>query len=149
MPQNRHAIFIAAAAPKVFKQVVLWGEAEWWPKNSLMRFVRKSGGEIKVGTIYRQQVRLPFGPQWDVRVSEIIPDRKVGRKFLNGIFKGKEWVEVKTQSSGSRVDYVMAYEINGAINNLLWKIFFQRLHDRNLELILKSMRDYFLTRGDK
>ncbi|MFZ5799896.1 MAG: hypothetical protein ACOY3D_00735 [Candidatus Omnitrophota bacterium] len=144
MPQNRHTIFIAAPADEVFKQALLWGEAKWWPKHSLMQFIRRSGEEIKIGTIYRQKVKLPFGPQWEVAINEIVPVQRVSRNFLNGIFKGREMVLVIPQTFGCQVDYVLDYEINGKINKLLWKIFFQRLHDENLKLILESMREYIL-----
>lgn len=142
MQQNRHSIFIATTAFEIFPQILLWGEAAWWPKKSQMKFIRQTKGEIRIGTKYLQQVLLPFAPQWEAEISEIEPNRKVCRRFLNGIFKGQEWVELEPTAIGTRVNYVMDYDINGLINRMMWQWLFQRLHDRNIEMILANLKDF-------
>ena len=142
MEQNRHSIFVATTAFEIFPQILWWGEAAWWPKKSQMKFIRKTPGKLTVGTRFIQKVLLPFGPQWEVEISEIEPNRKVSRRFLNGIFKGEEWVELEPSAIGTKVNYVMNYDINGLINRLMWKLLFRRLHDRNIEMILSNLRDF-------
>jgi len=144
MAQNRHSIFIEATAFEIFPQILLWGEASWWPEKSAMKFIRETPGEVKIDTRYTQKVLLPFAPQWQVEVNAITANQKVGRRFLNGIFKGEEWVELEPAAIGTRVNYVMDFEINGAINKILWKLFFRRLHDKNLEMILENLREFIV-----
>lgn len=146
MQENRHSIFIEASAWEIYPEILLWGESVWWPKNSQMRFIRKAPGGIKVSTRYIQKVLLLFGPQWEVEVNTIEPNKKVGRRFLNGIFKGGEWVELEPTAIGTKVNYAMDFEINGAINKILWNLFFRKLHDRNLEMILTSLKDFIIAK---
>ena len=110
---NHHFIFIEADANIVGPQAILWGEASWWPKKSSMKFVRTTSGEIKVGTQYKQKVKLLFGPSWDVEVTRLILTREIERTFLNGMFQGKEWVTSEGRFNGTRVDYTMQCEVKG------------------------------------
>jgi len=142
MPENRHSIFIEASAAEIFPQILLWGEANWWPEKSQMRFIKETSGDINVGTRYIQKVLLPFAPQWEVEVDCIVSNQKVGRKFLNGIFNGREYVELEPTAIGTKVNYVMNFEINGSVHKVLWNLFFRKLHDRNLTMILSSLKDF-------
>jgi len=144
--QNLHSILIEAQPKDVFPQILLWGESKWWPKNSQMKFIRETPGEIKIGTRYLQRVLLPLAPQWEVEVNIIEPGKKVGRKFLNGIFSGVEWVELEPVVGLTKVKYIMNFEVNGILNRGLWNLFFRRLHDRNLEVILANLRDFIVNK---
>ncbi|MDD5019870.1 MAG: hypothetical protein PHS61_05570 [Candidatus Omnitrophica bacterium] len=137
---NRHTILIAAHdAESLKKEIIRWGEAPWWPKKSLMRFERLTSGAVSPGTRYRQKVELPFGPGWNVEVGEI-SDRGIKRRFLDGMFRGYETVCFVPCPEGMRVDYEMCCEVCGAANRLLWPVIFRRLHDRNIEAILKGLK---------
>jgi hypothetical protein len=142
MRQNRHFVLVSATASQIFPQILLWGEAKWWPEKSQMKFICLTPGNLTVGTRFVQKVLLPFGPQWEVEINRIEPDKKVGRRFLNGIFKGEEWVELEPAATGTKVNYVMNYDINGAFNRVMWKLFFRRLHDKNIEMILANLSGY-------
>ena len=146
MQQNCHSILVEASAKDIFPQILLWGEAEWWPKKSQMKFIRETSGEIKIGTRYLQKVLLPFAPQWEVEVNCLESNKKVGRKFLNGIFTGAEWVELEPVAGLTKVKYIMNFEVNGFLNRGLWNLFFRRLHDRNLEMILTNLRDFIVNK---
>ncbi|HLD69728.1 MAG TPA: hypothetical protein VJA17_03085, partial [Candidatus Omnitrophota bacterium] len=124
----------------------LWGEALWWPKNSSMKFIRLTPGEIQAGTRYRQKVLLPLAPIWEVEVTRLIQGKEIERIFLNGIFKGKEIVTIEERYNGTKVEYTMHYEVLGIWNQILWQLFFQKLHDRNIEMILQALQNYVVDR---
>lgn len=140
---NSHTVIINVDIEKVFKQALLWGEAEWWPKDSLMRYTRITDGDIQVGARYHQKVLLPFAPEWDVEVVSITPNKEVTRKFLNGIFSGTDSVILEPKKEGVEVKAVMDFDVNGYFNKLAWRFVFERMHDENLEKILKAMKGYF------
>lgn len=139
---NHHFVFIEAPADLVAPEVVLWGEAPWWPKNSSMKFIRLTSGEIQPGTRYRQKVLLPLAPVWEVELTRLIPGKEIERTFLNGMFKGKEIVTLEERYNGTKVEYVMRYEVLGFFNQILWQLFFQKLHDQNIKMILKALQHY-------
>ena len=153
---NSHAIIINADIEKVFQEALLWGEAEWWPKDCLMRYTRlsnfpsplvgegKGEGVVQVGTRYHQKVLLPFAPEWDVEIVSVTLNKEVTRKFLNGIFSGTDSVILKPLKDGIEVKAVMDFDVNGYFNKLAWRFIFKRMHDENLEKILKAMKGYFL-----
>ena len=138
---NRHAIAIKCDGNALLKEIVLWGEAEWWPKKSLMRFERLTEGEIKNGTRYRQSVLLPFAPSWDVEVGDLNKN-SITRAFLNGMFSGSETISFLPAHSGFEVCYEMRYEVRGFLNRILWRLVFRNLHDQNIEAILHNLKEY-------
>ena len=148
---NHHFIFIEAPSKLVAPEIILWGEASWWPKKSSMRFVKKTEGDVRVGSRFEQQVRLPRGPKWDVEVTKLVPgeEAQIERTFLNGIFIGKESVALESRFNGTRVDYHMRCKIRGFINSLVWKFFFKGLHDKNIDMILTALKDYVLHKQRK
>ena len=139
---NHHFILIEAPADLIAPEVMIWGEADWWPKNSSMKFTRLTSGEIQVGTKYRQQVLLPLAPKWEVEVTRLVPGKEIERTFLNGMFKGKEAVRLEERYNGTKVEYEMHYEVLGILNQILWQLLFQKMHDRNIAMILKSLQSY-------
>lgn len=110
-----------------------------------MRFVRLTERPVQKGTRYRQEVLIPFAPVWDVEI-ENITDTSVTRRFLNGMFKGFETVSIAVLRGTVEINYRMHYEVQGFLNRLLWQLFFQKLHDNNIEMILASLKE-FLEKG--
>lgn len=139
--ENKHSILIAGEESEALAQIILWGEASWWPKNCLMRFDRLTRGVVCRGTKYRQKVLLPFGPAWDV-VVEDVSSNSIRRKFLSGIFSGTETVSCQAQSDRILIRYEMSASLNGSLNAFLWRWVFRRLHDRSIEDILKSLKQF-------
>ncbi len=140
---NSHTVIINADIERVFQQALLWGEAEWWPKYSLMRYTRLTDGGIKIGTQYHQKVLLPFAPEWDVEIISITPNKEIKRRFLNGIFSGTDSVILEPVKDSVEVKAVMDFDVNGYFNKLAWRFIFERMHDENLEKILRAMQEYF------
>lgn len=144
---NSHTAIINADIEKIFQQALLWGEAEWWPKDCLMRYTRINEGKgewgVQVGIRYHQKVLLPFAPEWDVEVVSITQNKEVKRRFINGIFSGTDSVILKPVKDGIEVKALMDFEVNGYFNKFAWRFIFERMHDENVEKILRAMKGYF------
>ncbi len=145
MLENRHSILIKCGEKEALCEIIRWGEASWWPKNSLMRFARQDTSAVKKGTRYQQRVLLPFAPSWGVEVQDLT-DNSITRRFLDGMFAGSETVSLKKSWEGIEVSYAMNYQINGLINRILWPLFFERLHNSNIRAILSNLKA-FLEKG--
>lgn len=139
---NRHGIRIHCDAARLQKEIIAWGEGAWWPKGSRMRFLRLTDGPVQKGTRYRQEVLLPFAPRWDAEV-ESMTDAGIRRRFLNGMFEGFETVGfAPALAGGFDVAYEMHYRVRGFLNRLFWPAAFEKMHDANIELILKNLKEY-------
>jgi hypothetical protein len=145
--ENRHDIVIKSDPASVRYEILWWGEAVWWPQNSLMRFVRLTERPLCKGTRYRQEVTIPFAPSWEVEIDNLT-ETSITRRFLNGMFAGFETVSFIDRAGNVEVSYRMHYEVRGLLNRLLWLFIFQALHDKNIELILASLKT-FLEKGKK
>ena len=139
--QNRHFIFIEALVEIISPEITLWGEASWWPKKSSMKFTRLTDQPVGVKTKYRQEVLLPLAPKWEAEVTRLIPNKEIERTFLNGMFKGKETVSLEERYNGTKVEYLMQYEVVGIFNKILWKLFFRKMHDQNIEMIFHALKE--------
>lgn len=145
---NTHTIDISIGREfkkELFKQILLWGEAQWWPKKSLMRFVNESGTQVtRVGSVYLQRVRLLCGPRWHARVDTIDEEKSITRVFIDGMFQGYERVSIRESGPKSlNVSYYMDVSMK-IVDYWLWKMLFQRLHDGMLRSILSALQEYML-----
>ncbi len=148
MKTNKHTIVVACQPQDVFKEIVCWGESPWWPVRSLMRFKRQTQGDIREGTIYRQQVMLPFGPSWKAEVTKLT-ESGITRVFFDGMFEGHETVNMFARAYGVEVVYEMYYQIKGSFNRFMWRLIFNKLHDQNIEMILRNLKTYLEGSGQK
>jgi uncharacterized membrane protein len=139
---NHHSIVLKAPASVVFKELLHWGEAAWWPKDSPMRYTRITPGEdIRVGCRYRQKVHMPFGPQWDVEVISVTEGREFSHRFLNGMFEGVDRVYViPAGDAATEVHFLMDFKVVGAVNRIMWSLVFRRMHDKNIGRILLALK---------
>ncbi|MFH1692266.1 MAG: hypothetical protein ABIC68_06875 [Candidatus Omnitrophota bacterium] len=147
MRVNKHSIIVASSPSEAFVEIVRWGEASWWPKASLMSFKRQTQGEIREGTVYRQKVMLPFAPSWNAEVKKLT-DSSITRMFFDGMFEGCETVGMAARADGLEIVYEMHYRLKGVFNRLMWSLIFNKLHDQNIEMILRNLKEY-LERGDQ
>lgn len=136
-------IFVRANPDDIFEQLLVWGEAGWWPRRSLMRFKNLSG-EIKLGTVYLAKIRLVFGPSWYAR--NVILDKEnfyIKRIFLEGIFSGGEELRILSNVDGrQKVIYTFDCEVKGIFNNFIWNLISRKLHIKNIDMILSSLKTY-------
>lgn len=140
---NRHEVIINTYdQKKVFDQIVLWGEASWWPKRCMMRFIRIGTAPIQKGTMYHQIVTLPFGPRWLSLVSEVVDNISISRRYFESFISGDEIVRIVPLERTIKVEYLLVYTIKDRSHNVLWKIILKRLHDYNIKLVLNNLKQY-------
>jgi len=140
---NKHELFIETEDYKrIFDQLVLWGEAPWWPVNCLMRFRRIGNEPVRKGTMYHQQVRVPFGPRWLSVVSDIDDNRSISRKYLDSFIDGEEVARVITVNGGAKVEYELSYSIKGFFYQCAWERCLCSLHDANIQKVLGHLKTY-------
>ena len=137
----RQEVIIAAKRGRIFKELFIWGEAEWWPKKSLMQFVRLNSKTE--GILYLARVKLPFGPHWHIQ-NEIVDEAagRIKRVFLDGIFRGFEELQIVPYEGYFKIIYTFCVRIEGFLNQLIWKSLFRRLHINNINLILVYLKLY-------
>ncbi len=140
---NYHSVYVEGKLPEIGREIITWGESSWWPPKSQMHFEKLTDGEVHLGTKYEQRVQLPCGPRWMVAVTNLVPAQEIERTFLNGLFSGKETVRVEPHAEGGIVHYRMQFQVNGPVNSILWKLFFKKMHDENIKMILKSLKEHF------
>jgi hypothetical protein len=141
--ENRHEVIIDTKdRQEVFRQIVLWGEASWWPRSCLMKFTRLNGAEIQKGTMYRQKVMLPFAPSWLTRVSEVIEGTSISRSYLDGLIDGEEAVKIVPLGDKLKIEYCLNFGIRGRVKSFLWNICLRAIHDKNIKFILNNLKDY-------
>jgi hypothetical protein len=139
----RHFIFIEAPIEIVGPEAMAWGVASWWPAESLLRFTKMSAGDLAVGTVYKQEIKMKrLSTSWQVEITKFEPNILVERTFKGGLIKGCEIVRIGERSNGTRVDYERDYEIVGPLNKILWPVFYQKQYDANIELALRKLKDY-------
>jgi ribosome-associated toxin RatA of RatAB toxin-antitoxin module len=126
----------------VFDELLKWSEAEWWP-HIPMKFIRVSE-QVGENALYLQRAKIPFGPKWHTKVACIDRERKyIKRDFLDGMFKGGyEEVFLREHDNVIDVLYNFCYEVKNPINKILWNSVFRRLHIKNINFILNSLKDY-------
>jgi len=136
-------VIIASSPQSIFEELLIWGESSWWPKKSLMRFINLSGTREE-SSVYLQKTRLPFGPSWHTR-NEAVDSKnlRIRRIFLDGMFEGFEELSVeRLQDNVFKAVYAFNYRVKGLINKIMWNLVFKRLHIKNIDLILGSLKRY-------
>ncbi len=140
---NHHSVTVKASQERIYSEMLSWGESEWWPKESPMRYTRLSGGRGAVpGARYRQKVHVPFGPEWQVEVVSAVPGREVSWKFLDGMFIGVYRVYIIPVEDACELHFMMDYKVAGLFNRMAWRLYSLGQHDRNIMLILNSLKDF-------
>jgi hypothetical protein len=136
-------IRIEAVCYDIFKELVSWGQSSWWPKNTLTS-IENLSGTIDVGTRYRQQVKLPFGPNW-CTVNKVIDKKNlyIRRDFFGNMFDGFEELTVVPDEDGhGEINYTFAAELKGGIAKFFWKNGAKKMHTDNITMILSSLKEY-------
>lgn len=138
---------IASSPQSIFEELLIWGESSWWPKKSLMQFINLSG-KREESSVYLQKTRLPLGPSWHTRNEVIDPQSlHIRRIYLDGMFEGFEELSVeKLKDNAFKAVYKFSYHIKGLINKIMWNLMFKRLHIKNIDLILGSLKRYLETK---
>ena len=136
-------IKIKAVCYEIFRELISWGQSSWWPKQTLMS-IENLSGTIDVGTRYRQQVKVPFGPNW-CTVNKVIDKKNlyIRRDFFGNMFDGFEELTIVPDEDGNgEVCYTFAAELKGALSRFFWKNGAKKIHTDNITMILSSLKEY-------
>jgi uncharacterized membrane protein len=95
-----------------------------------------------VGTVRHILTKFKVKLHWDMEVIEIIDNKKIVSKFLDGIFKeGYEIWEFKEKGNYTEVSHTILYNVNGFFYSIVWNIKKgEKKHDFLVEETLDSMR---------
>jgi len=127
---------------RIFKEIVLWGEALWWPKQCMMKFIRLDEIPVQRGTRYMQKIQFPCAPSWTSVVTDIENNKSITRKFLDSFLDGYEQISITPKQDAVAVTYCLQYALRGRLYPVLWKLGLQGLHNRNITLILNSLKKH-------
>lgn len=137
---NKHEIRVFINQEAIFEEIVLWGEACWWPKFSNMRFIKQSQEKVQEGTKYTMKI-VPFGPAWEAQVTKLEDNYSIRRDFLSGFLSGFETVSIlPAEKIGYKVAYEMFYKIESSGLKLLWNSILVHIHNHNIRSILKNLK---------
>lgn len=134
-------ISLEAEERKIFEELIKWGQAQWWPRESLME-IKNLTGQIKEGTVYHQKVKLPFAPYWHTK-NEIVDESNfyIKRVFLDGVFKGGyEEVRIVNEGKVKKIIFSFSPQFHHWFDRFSWKILFKYLHKRNINRILNNLK---------
>jgi len=141
--RNRyHFILIESPLHTVEREIILWGEALWWPKKSRLQFVRITSGGIPMGTRYQARLLTFWGPRWEVEVTKLMDGYQIRRTFSHRRFILEENLNLEERYNGTKVNYWLTYRIQGLFHRILWQVRFQRLFDKAVELALASLKNH-------
>lgn len=135
-------LFLEAPIQAVSAELITWGEAAWWPKDCLWKYVRQTDGEIHVGTQYVIKINKPSAADWRAEVSQLLPNRLVERTFTKGLFKGFERIMLEERANGTRIDYELHFKIRGFLNIFLWPFVLRAQYLKTIQKILSALQDY-------
>jgi len=138
---NKHEILVNSGdVNKAFREIVLWGEATWWPSNCKVVFIPLDRSPIQVGTQYRQKVLIPFAPSWFSLVKDIKDNQSITRKLHKGFLDAEEVISIIPKENSLKIKYHMEYRVKGRLYRILWKLFLHKMHNKNISLILGNLK---------
>ncbi|HUV58718.1 MAG TPA: hypothetical protein VMW09_01235 [Desulfatiglandales bacterium] len=137
---NQHTRLIRAERNRIF-QILTQEEAfkEICPKGIIV--THKSPPPYRVGLLIKTRIVHIVTLDWNSRVEEIIPDKKIRLQFLDGFFTGgTEIWELDSVDEYTRVAHTIIVQPEGFFKNLAW-IFKVRLkHDKIVEALLDNLK---------
>ena len=142
--KEHHFIFIESPLEFVAPQVLSWQDAEWWPAQCALKYLRVDSGSLGTGTRFKKKLRwlVPL-----ISVSEISnwnPPQGMEWTFKKGPIKGHESVAIEGRYNGTKVTFEMVYQIKGIVNKFLWAWVFHKRHEKSMKQILDALRIYCL-----
>ncbi len=135
-------LFFEAPIGLVSDELIRWGEAQWWPKDCLWKYIRQTDGEIRVGTQYLIKINKPSAADWTAEVSQLLPNRLVERTFKKGLFNGFERIMLEERANGTRIDYELHFKIRGFLNIFLWPFVLRGQYLKTIKTILAALQSH-------
>jgi len=95
----------------------------------------------RVGLLIKTKIVHIVKLDWNSRVEEVIPDRKIRLQFLNGFFNGgTEIWELDSVDECTRVTHTIIVQPKGFFKNLAWILKVRLKHDTIVETLLDNLK---------
>jgi hypothetical protein len=137
---NQHTRLIRAEKTLIFR-ILTQEEAfeKICPKGIIV--THESSLPYRVGTLIKTRIVHIVKLDWNSRVEEIIPDKKICLQFLNGFFAGgTELWELDSMDEYTRVAHTIIVQPKGFFKNLAWILKVRRKHDIIIEALLDNLK---------
>jgi len=136
----QHTRLIRAEKNRIF-QILTQEEAfkEICPQGIIV--THESPPPYRVGTLIKTKIVHIVKFDWNSRVEEVIPDRKIRLQFLNGFFTGgTEIWELDSVDEYTRVAHTIIVQPKGFFKNLAWILKVRLKHDMIVEVLLDNLK---------
>ena len=137
---NQHTRLIRAEKNRIF-QILIQEAAfkEICPKGIIV--THESPPPYRVGLLIKTKILHIVTLDWNSRVEEIIPDKKIRLLFLNGFFAGgTEFWELDSADEYTRVAHTIIVQPKGFFKHLAWILKVRRKHDTIIEALLDNLK---------
>jgi len=137
---NQHTRLIRAEKNLIF-QILTQEEAfkEICPKGIIV--THESPPPYRVGLLIKTRILHIVKLDWNSRVEEVIPDKKIRLQFLDGFFTGGiEIWELGSVGEYTRVTHTIIVQPEGFFKNLAWILKVRLKHDKIVETLLDNLK---------
>jgi len=128
---ERNLIFRILTQEEAFKEIC--------PKGIIV--IHESPPPYRVGLLIKTRILHIVKLDWNSRVEEIIPDKKIRLQFLNGFFAGgTEFWELDSVDEYTRVAHTIIVQPEGFFKNLAWILKVRLKHNTIVEALLDNLK---------
>ncbi len=136
---NKHVRLIKADPNQVFQVLTVektFGDI--CPKGTVV--THESPLPFKEGSLVKTKIENLFDLEWNSQVEEIIADRRIRLKFLDGFFSGgTEIWELEKVDQFTRVSHTIIFQLDGFIKKMAWLLKVRTKHDDMVEVFLDNL----------
>jgi ribosome-associated toxin RatA of RatAB toxin-antitoxin module len=137
---NQHKCLIRAQKSRIFQ--ILTNEKairEICPEGIIV--THESPLSYGMGTLINTKVNHIFKLEWNTRVEEIIPQKMIRLRFLDGFFTGgMEIWEIEEQGEYTLVSNTIIVRPRGFLRKMVWILKVRRKHDKMVEAFLENLQ---------
>ena len=136
----QHTRLIRAERNRIFQILTHEGAfKEICPKGIIV--THESPPPYRVGLLIKTKILHIVKLDWNSRVKEIVPDKKIRLQSLNGFFTGgTEIWELDSVDEYTRVAHTIIVQPKGFFKNLAWVLKVRLKHDKIIETLLDSLK---------
>ncbi len=139
---NQHRKLIKANPEVIFDAIIDNATFKTLYPSNCIEVSKVSDGPYAVGTMLNTQTKYFVKLSWDSQVIEIVPDKKIVLRFINGVLKdGYEIWELNKTGQYTEVTHTILYKVNGFFPSLIWVLKKgDRKHDYLVEETLDNLK---------
>jgi ribosome-associated toxin RatA of RatAB toxin-antitoxin module len=124
---------------EVFQAVLDFSSySRWWPPQLRMRVLRTTtdfvGSQVEV---------RPRGGRFVCEIAQVIPEREIVIRYVDGLHRGLGTWSFEEQSEGTRICYQIDLELQGwLLRSLSHVMDFGRLHSQQMEGVFDGLESW-------